>query len=110
MNARMGPEDVKYIYNILTNNNGNQLLAANLLFQKKIGKLWTWMSPHMTKHQLDYILVNNKWRKSIRNCEAYNTLISLELYHIMVVTTIVEETMSERYEILVEAINMTAVG
>ena len=54
MNARMGPEDVQYTYNITTNNNGNrlkeimeeyQLLAANSQFQKKKGKLLTWISP-----------------------------------------------------------------
>ena len=48
MNASMGPEDVKYTYNISTNNNRSrlkeiiekyQLLAANSQFQKKIGKL-----------------------------------------------------------------------
>ena len=94
MNARMGPEDVQYTYNISTNNNGSrliemmeeyQLLAANSQFRKKRGKLWTWMSPHMTKHQLDYILVRKKWTKSIRNCEAYNTFISLRSDHRIVV-------------------------
>ena len=86
MNARMGPENVQYTYNTSKNNNGSrliemmekyQLVAANSQFKKKRGKLWTWMSPHMTKHQLDYILVRKKWRKNIRNCEAYNTFISL---------------------------------
>ena len=69
MNARMGPEDVQYTYNTSTNNNGSrliemmeeyQLLADNSQFRKTRGKLCTWMSPHMTKHQLDYILVRKK--------------------------------------------------
>ena len=63
----------------------------------------------MNKHQLDYIPMKNKWRKSIRNCEDYNTFISLESDHGIIVATIVEYIMSERYESLVEAINMTAV-
>ena len=109
----------------------------------------------MTKHQLDYILVRKKYRKSIRNCEAYNTLISLGSEHRIVVANVTlslraskqiakrkpkyvwsdlrvqyklqemyavevrkkfnsqgldEETMLERYERLVKAINVTAVG
>ena len=113
------------------------------------------MSPHMMKHQLDYILVRNKWSKSIKNCEAYNTFISLGSDHRIIVSNVIlslraskqiakrrpkyvwsdlrdqaklqeryavgvrnnvniqgldEETMSERYERLVEAINVTAVG
>ena len=113
------------------------------------------MSPHMTKHQLDYILVRHKWRKSIRNCEAYNTFIYLGSDHRIVVVNVTlslkaskqiakrkpkyvwsdlrdqdklqeryavevrnkfniqgldEETISEMYERLVEAIIVTAVG
>ena len=98
MNTRMGPEDVQYTYNTTTNNNGNwlkeimeeyQLLAANSQFQKKKGKLWTWISPHKTKNQIDYIIVRNKWRKSIINCEAYNTFISLGSDHIIVVAKVI---------------------
>ena len=97
MNARMGPEDVQYTYNTSTNNNGSrliemmeeyQLIAANSQFRKKRGKLWTWMSPHMTKHQLDYILVRKKWRKSLRNCEPYYTFINLGSDHIIVVANL----------------------
>ena len=65
-----------------------QLLVANSHFRKKRRKLWTCMSPHMMKHQLDYILVRKKWRKSIRNCEAYNTFISLGSYHRIVVANV----------------------
>ena len=98
MNARMGPEDVQYTYNTITINNGNrlkeimeeyQLLAANSQFQKKTGKLWTWISPHKTKHQIDYNIVRKKWRKSVRNCEAYNTFISLGSDHRIVVAKVI---------------------
>ena len=40
------------------------------------------------KHQLDYILVRKKWKKSIRNCEAYNTYISLGSAHRIVVVNV----------------------
>ena len=43
--------------------------------------IWTWMSSHMTKHKLDYILVRKKLRKSIRNFGAYNTFIFLRSDH-----------------------------
>ena len=164
MNARMGPEDVQYTYNTTTNNNGNrlkeimeeyQLLAANSQFQKKKWKLRTWISPHKTKHQIDYIIVRKKWNKSIRNCEAYNTFISLGSDHRIVVAKVIlslratkqkmkikpkyvwsdlrdqvklqekyandvkekfniqsldEESLSKKYERMVESINETAVG
>ena len=163
MNARMGLEDVQYTYNTSTNYESRfiemmeeyQLLAANSQFRNKRGKLWTWMSPIMTKHQRDYILVRKKWRNSIRNCEACNTFISLGSDHRIVVANVTlslraskqiakrkpkyiwrdlrdqdklqeryavevqnkfniqgldEETISERYERLVEIINVTAVG
>ena len=152
-----------YTYNTTTNNNVNrlkeiieyQLLAANTQFQKKKVKLWTWISPHKTKHQIDYIIDRKKWRKSIRNCEAYNTFISLGSDHRIVVAKVIlslratklkmkikpkyvwselrdqvklqekyandvkekfniqsldEESLSKKYERLVEAINETAPG
>ena len=46
------------------------------------------MSPHMTKLQLEYILVRNKWRKSIRIYEAYNNFISLGSDHTIVVANV----------------------
>jgi hypothetical protein len=81
-NARFGPEDVPHTYNCNTNDNGRrlkgvledyQLEAVNTQFKKRRGKLWTWKSPHDTHHQIDYILVRSKWRKSVTNCEAYGS-------------------------------------
>ena len=97
MNARMGTEDMQYTYNTSTNNNESllkemmeeyHLLVAYSQFQKKIVKLWTWMLSHMMKLQLDYILVRKKCRKIIRNCEAYNTFISLGSDHRLVVANV----------------------
>ena len=75
-----------FSYNETTNDNGNRhleimeehrLVAANTLFKKRLGKLWTWTSPHNTHHQLDYIFVRSKWKNSVTNCEAYNTFGTL---------------------------------
>ena len=89
-NARFGRDDVLFTYNPSTNDNGRRhieimeeqhLVAANTLFEKRPGKLWTWTSPHNTRHQLDYIFVRSKWKNSVTNCEAYNTLASLYSDH-----------------------------
>ena len=37
-------------------------------------RLWTWMHPSGSTHQLDHILINNKWKNSLRNCRAYNSV------------------------------------
>ena len=49
----------------------NQVPAANggvgiiiITEESKRGNLWTWMSPHMTKHQLYYILVRKNGGKT----------------------------------------------
>ena len=82
-NARLGKDVALFTYSGTTNNNGNRhlevmeehrLVAANTLFQKRPGKLWTWTSPHNTHHQLDYIFVRSKWKNSVTKCEAYSTL------------------------------------
>ncbi|XP_071480459.1 uncharacterized protein [Diadema antillarum] len=97
LNARLGPDDVLFTCNDQTNDNGRrlldvmeeyQLLATNTLFQKRKGKLWTWMSPNKTTHQLDYILTRKKWRKSIVNSEAYGSFSSLGSDHRVVTATI----------------------
>ena len=32
------------------------------------------MHPSGSTHQLDHILINNKWKNSLRNCRAYNSV------------------------------------
>lgn len=78
-NARLGPDDNgQRLLEILEE---YQLLAANTLFQKRKGKLWTWRSPQEALHQIDYILVRSKWRSSVTNCEAYGFFSSLYSDH-----------------------------
>ena len=81
-NAKLGRNEKLLTYNKQTNDNGlllmemmseNKLTALNCSFQKRHGKLWTHRYPNGEKTQLDYILLNSKWRNSATNCEAYST-------------------------------------
>ena len=52
-------------------------LEANLI-NKKRGKLFTFMSKmNNQKSQIDHILINRKWKKSLKNCEAYLSFASV---------------------------------
>ncbi|KAJ3613297.1 hypothetical protein NHX12_019547 [Muraenolepis orangiensis] len=64
-NARLGPEDAPFTYHNNTNRNGeylstllteHELLAANTLFRKRMGKRWTFQDRAGMLRQLDYIL------------------------------------------------------
>ena len=98
MNARMGKtdsEDCGWYFHDRTNRNGELLRdttlecgleASNHRFQKKPGKLWTFLSDGtLTKGQIDYILIRKKWRNSLKNTEAYNFFNSLGSDHRVVV-------------------------
>ena len=73
-NAHLGENDAKYTYHEKTNSNGKLLLdlsletnlvVSNVIFQKPQKKLWTYISDmNGLKSQVDYILINKKWRKS----------------------------------------------
>lgn len=96
-NARLGADDVLYTLNRSTNDNGkrlleimedHQLLAANTIFRKRHGKLWTWLSPSNRVQQIDYILTRRKWRTSVTNCEAYSSFMSLGSDHRVVTANV----------------------
>ena len=90
-NAEIGNEAAKYTYHQETNHNRallidlfqeNHLMIANACFQKKTGKLWIYLSDMVgTKSQLDYILINKKWKNSIKNVEAYSFFASIGSDH-----------------------------
>jgi hypothetical protein len=90
-NAHLGKEVGKYTYHDRTNSNGSRLVdfaqeaglvISNIHLQKKNGKLWTYISDMSgTKSQVDFILVNKKWKNSIKNCEAYNSFSSMGSDH-----------------------------
>ena len=67
-----------------TNNNGERLVdlceevptssCTNEIPPSEASSLVTWMHPSGSTHQLDHILINNKWKNSLRNCRAYNSV------------------------------------
>ena len=97
-NARLGPEEARFPFHTTTNRNGrflaellaeHDLLAVNACFNKRMGKRWTFCDRGtQTKRQLDYILARRKWRDSILNAEAYNSLEALGSDHRLVTAKI----------------------
>jgi len=85
-NAHIGKNDAHHSFHERTNNNGKLLLElcmeedltiTNTHFQKKQGKLWTYISDmNGSKSQVDYILIRRKWKNTVKNVEAYNTFAS----------------------------------
>ena len=77
-NAHLGPGDALHAFHDKSNNNGKLLLdysietnltIANIRFQKKRGKLFTFMSEmNNRKYQINYTLLNNKWKNCLKNC------------------------------------------
>ena len=49
----------------------NRLACLNTNYQKGEGKLWTYTYASNTKAQIDYVLINKKWKNSAMNCKAY---------------------------------------
>mgnify|MGYP001795943657 CR=1 FL=1 len=64
------------------------LNALNTSFIKRTGKLWTHISPIGARNQIDFILINNKWKNSALNCEAYNTFCTVGSDHRIVTAKI----------------------
>ena len=97
-NAHIGEKDAPYTFHQQTNSNGSLLLdhatecnflITNTQRQKRKGKLWTYLSDmNGCKTQIDFILVNRKWRNSVHNVEAYNSFSSLGGDHRLVTATI----------------------
>ena len=50
----------------------NRLTCLNTNYQKREGKLWTYTYANNSKAQIDYVLINKKWKNSAINCEAYS--------------------------------------
>ena len=49
----------------------DRLTCLNTNYQKREGKLWTYMYANNSKPQIDYILINKKWKNSAMNCKTY---------------------------------------
>ena len=90
-NAHLSQDDYSYSYHKHSNTNGqlmhelveqHQLIVGNTSFCKKAGKLWTYISDMSgVKSQIDFILVNKKWKNSLKNCEAYSSFSSIGSDH-----------------------------
>lgn len=58
------------------------MMVGNTNFRKKHSKLWTFISDMSgSKTQVDYILINRKWKNSLKNCEAYNSFSNIGSDH-----------------------------
>ena len=64
------------------------MILLNTKFQKRKCKMWTFIYPNNEKAQLDYILLNKKWKNSAQNCEAYNTFCTVGSDHRIVTAEI----------------------
>ena len=90
-NAHLGYDDGhKYSLHRETNRNGNMLqsylqennlLCLNTHFQKRLGQKWTHTSPNGFKSQIDFLIINKKWKNSAKNCRAFNSFISVASDH-----------------------------
>ena len=89
-NAKLGPAHVKFAHDKRTNENGTCLLElanekslciTNTMFEKRIGKRWSFEDPKGKNYLLDYILVNSKWKNSIMNSECYSSFASIGSDH-----------------------------
>ena len=86
-NAHLGADHATYTFNSSTNSNGKliidylqktNLMIGNTSFRKKKVKLWTYISDmNGLKSQVDYILIYQKWKNSIKNREAYSSFSSI---------------------------------
>ena len=91
MNAQIGKNrHNKYRLHCASNRNGqhlidfmieNRLTCLNTNFQKREGKLWTYTYANKSKAQIDYVLINRKWKNSAMNCEAYSSFESVSSDH-----------------------------
>ena len=91
MNAQIGKNgNNKYSLHNTSNRNGqhltdfmleNRLACLNTNYQKREGKLWTYTYANNTKDQIDYVLINKKWKNSAMNCEAYSSFKGVSTDH-----------------------------
>ena len=59
----------------------NKLVCLNTLFQKRQGHKWTHTAQNTCTSQIDYIIINKKWKNSAKNCRAYNSFASIASDH-----------------------------
>ena len=96
-NAHLGKSFVEHSYHEESSRNGEYLLdfaeeqeltICNCNFKKKPGKMWTFIDPSGRLYQKDYILINNKWKNSVKNAEPFSSFSSVGSDHRVVSATI----------------------
>ena len=98
INAQIGKNgNNKYSLHNTSNRNGqhvtdfmieNRLSCLNTNYQKREGKLWTYTYTNNRKAQIDYVLINKKWKNSAMNSEAYSSFEGVSSDHWIVTTKI----------------------
>ena len=98
MNAQIGKNgNNKYSLHNTSNRNGqhltdfmieNRLACLNTNYQKREGILWTYTYANNTKAQIDYVLINKKWKNSAMNFEAYSSFEGVSTDHRIVTAKI----------------------
>ena len=88
-------DDPRWYLYTRTNRNGELLRdtplecdieITNIRFRKNSIKMWTYLSDGtLSKGKIDYILIRQKWKNSLKNAEAYNTFQSMGSDHRVVV-------------------------
>ena len=96
--AKVDSDDPRWYYHQRTNRNGEllrdtlqecSLEATNHRFQKKKSKQFTFLSEGThCKSQVDYVLVRNKWKRSVKNTEVVDTFSSLGSDHRAVISKV----------------------
>ena len=91
MNAQIGKNrNNKYSLHNTSNWNGqhltdfmieNRLMYLNTNYQEREGKLWTYTYANNSKAQIDYVLINKKWKNSAMNCEADSSFEGVSSNH-----------------------------
>ena len=80
----------KFAYHQQTNRNGTtlcnflkeqNLLPVNTYFQKRDGQRWTYTAPNGAKAQLDFLIINKKWKNSAKDCRAFNSFEGVKSDH-----------------------------
>ena len=94
---KSGKTENKYSLRNTSNRNGphltdfmieNRLTCLNTNYQNREGKLWTYSYANNTKAQIDYVLINKKWKNSAMNCEAYSSFEGVSTDHRIVTAKI----------------------
>ena len=98
MNAQIGKNgNNKYSLHNTSNRNGQhltdfmietRLTCLNTNFQKREGKLWTYTYANNNKAQIDYVIINKKWKNSAMNFEAYSSFDGVSSDHRIVTAKI----------------------